>query len=123
MSEPEPHLCSAHGLTKGEHDVSPLHANDCTAPSPLGSDDCPDCQTYAITGMHWDTCQYRGRNSRPAPEDPGPHVGEPVSEIHVELQRLDAFVRACQAMATDPERRRALNYLRDRFPGPHQMRG
>jgi hypothetical protein len=46
-----------------------------------------------------------------------------LAELHVELQRLDAFVRAYQSMSSDPERRRALNYLRDRFPGPTVMRG
>jgi hypothetical protein len=48
---------------------------------------------------------------------------DPMAELHVELARLDAFIRAYQAMQGDPERRRALNYLRDRFPGPTVMRG
>jgi hypothetical protein len=43
-------------------------------------------------------------------------------DLAVELRRLDAFVKAYQAMPSDPERRRALNYLRDRFPGPTVMR-
>ncbi len=42
--------------------------------------------------------------------------------IELELRRLAAFVEAYRSMSSDPERRRALNYLRDRFPGPTVMR-
>jgi len=44
-------------------------------------------------------------------------------DLGVELRRLEALVQAYQAMPTDAERRRAMNYLRDRFPGPTVMRG
>ena len=44
-------------------------------------------------------------------------------DLSAELHRLDTFVRAYQSMSGDAERRRALNYLRDRFPEPPTMRG
>jgi hypothetical protein len=104
--------CSAHGRTAAEH--VDKHVDDCTMPMPSAS--CPECVAYATTGMHWDTCPYRGSRRTP---DPTVNV----DDIHVELRRLDAFVRAYQEMTNDPERRRALNYLNDRFPGPKTMRG
>jgi len=42
-------------------------------------------------------------------------------DLGVELRRLEALVRAWQAIPTDAERRRALNYLRDRFRLPSVM--
>jgi hypothetical protein len=43
-------------------------------------------------------------------------------DLGVELRRLEALVRAWQAIPTDAERRRALNYMRDRFPMPSATR-
>ena len=50
-------------------------------------------------------------------------LGPELPDLGVELRRLEALVQAYQAMPTDAERRRAMNYLRDRFPGPTVMRG
>lgn len=61
--------CSAHGKTAIEHIDG--YANDCTATPPITdgspSDECTQCETYQQTGMHWDTCPNRGRNSRGTP--------------------------------------------------------
>lgn len=62
--------CVAHGKTAHEHVGA--YANDCTAiPKRMHiTGGCWDCEVYAETGMHWDTCPQRGRN-RAAPR-PGP---------------------------------------------------
>lgn len=43
-------------------------------------------------------------------------------DLGVELRRLEALVRAWQAIPTDAERRRAWNYIRDRSPVPPATR-
>jgi hypothetical protein len=108
--------CSAHGKTVAEHVDG--YANDCTAvPSNLVERGCGDCETYGGTGLHWDTCPQRGRNSRPAeqldavlaerseaPRDLASHWRRQYERLKIELDELQARqLTARQASASDPE--------------------
>lgn len=55
-----PARCSAHGRTLAEHERD--DPPDCNAPPILAmGTGCAECETYAESGLHWDTCPQRGR--------------------------------------------------------------
>jgi hypothetical protein len=126
----EPYRCSAHGKAVFEHVDE--YANDCTV-TPYQLDDetggCADCETYAVIGMHWDTCPQRGR-FRPLTTDDWRRKAERLKARTDELEkRLDELLGrgGDPELATlgnivaelqrldETERGRTLRYLNHRY--------
>lgn len=119
MSEAREERCSAHGKTAAEHIDG--CADDCTRPPPLREGvpvgHCPHCATYGATGMHWDTCPYRGRNVLDEPHRMPWSLDLPGAPRDPELRALAGIVAELQRL-DDAERGRILRYLNHRYmPG------
>jgi hypothetical protein len=80
-----------------------------------------DCTEYAKsrpldTATHWrrEAERFKVRGDE-LEKRLGEVLGHELPDLGVELRRLEALVQAYQAMSGDAERRRAMNYLLDRF--------
>lgn len=129
VARDEQHRCPAHGKTVAEHIDE--YANDCTRLPPFDlevqrwPDGCPSCSTYAETGMHWDTCAYRGRNLRDADEYAASvalqHAErtKPAADDDPELHALAEIVAALAPLGA-AQRARVMRYLSNRYERTEQ---
>lgn len=86
-----PEVCSAHGRAQ-----CPSCSRSKGQLNPDGT--CPECASFQVTGMHWDTCPHRDRSPLPGGEPASiPQALSHVAELAdaAGKKRTAAWLRAC----------------------------